>query len=133
MNVIFAPYAARLRCETASPMDAEATRALVAGLLEGVGRQCQQAGARLIGHIKCLVEFAGGYLRGSLTDFGRPADVAGEVPAPIHQMDVLLHVLVYGLTDEQVDECVRAVLAELERAGETRWEYSWLRHAHHSS
>lgn len=114
-------------------MDAEATRALVAGLLEGVGRQCQQAGARLIGHIKCLVEFAGGYLRGNLTDFGQPADVAGEVPAPIHQMDVLLHVLVYGLTDEQVDECVRAVLAELERAGETRWEYSWLRHAHHSS
>ncbi len=130
MNVIFAPYAARLRCETASPLNAETARAVVAGLLEGVSRQCQQAGARLIGHIKCLAEFAGGYLRGSLTDFRRPADVAGEVPAPIHQMDVLLHVLVYGLTDEQVDKCVRAALAELEQAYSTRWVHTWLRHEH---
>ncbi|MGC8825480.1 MAG: hypothetical protein ACP5TV_00575 [Anaerolineae bacterium] len=131
MSVTFAPYAARVRCEAAKPIEDKAAQALVAGLLEEVGRQCQQGGARLIGHIKCLAEFAGGYLRGNLTDFGRPADVAGEVPAPIQQMDVLLHVLVYGLTEEDVDECVHAALRRLEQTGGTRWEHIWLKHENH--
>jgi hypothetical protein len=132
MSVTFAPYAARVRCEAATPIEDKAAQALVADLLEEVSRQCQQAGARLIGHIKCLAEFAGGYLRGNLTDFGRPADMAGEVPTPVQQMDILLHVLVYGLAEESVEECVRAALRKLEQAGGARWEHIWLKHENHS-
>ncbi len=130
MNATLEPYAARLKCSVDTPISADTARALIASLLEEIGRQCQKAGARLIGHIKCLAECPEGYLRGSLTDFGRPADVAGELSAPVRTMEVLLHVLVYGLPADALHQCVISALHELGQAASAHWTHRRLGHDH---
>jgi hypothetical protein len=99
---------------------------LTAGLLEEIGRACQQAGASLIGHVKCHVRAeaqAGGERRfhANLTSMRSGARVAGEEAGPAASLQLDLVVLVYGLERHQLERAVTGALDDVARRAGLTW------------
>lgn len=91
-------------------------------LLEGIATSCMEAGATLIGHLKCALHTDEGPIHCNLTSARlgatcRVSDgVGGEAVATIRpgqEARLDLVVLVYGLSAVVIDEIVDAVLDEL--------------------
>ncbi|HBY98193.1 MAG: hypothetical protein M5U01_08685 [Ardenticatenaceae bacterium] len=126
---LLAPYAARVHWQSPAPLDQRALETLLAHLLEEVARRADAAGARLVGHIKALATFPdGGYVRGSVTSPGQAADTIGVVPGRHHQFDLTLNVLVYGLTEDEVDQIVRAAVQRRARDAGAAFVVDWPTH-----
>lgn len=125
------PYAARFVYEAgASPV---AATALVAGLLEDIGRRCEEAGATLVGHIKCHARGEAQRFHCNLTSTRagascwdargvrlegsgqKPCDEPVELLLPGASMEVDLVVLVYGLTRDAVAVAVGEAMVQSSR------------------
>jgi hypothetical protein len=64
----FAAYAARLRREFPAPIAPEHMQGMLESSMSGVAMDCLEAGTRLIGHIKSVVESGDTLIACSVTD-----------------------------------------------------------------
>ena len=104
----FAAYAARLRIGFPSDVPADQLQAMLESFMSGLAMDCLEAGTRLIGHIKCLVEDGNEIIACSVTDHDARVRCRGRFTAPRSQLDVIVNVLQYGL---KKNELVRIVAA----------------------
>lgn len=110
----FSAYAVNAELRSDRPMQAAELEAAVEGLLSHIAQACGAAGAVLIGHIKCVLETPQqGFLASSVLEpQGKPMS-RGELRDGMTEAEVLINVLLYGLTREQVRGIVNP-LAERE-------------------
>ena len=104
----FAAYAARLRIGFPSDVPADQLQAMLESFMSGLAMDCLEAGTRLIGHIKCLVEGGDGIIACSVTDHDARVRCRGRFTAPRSQLDVIVNVLQYGLKKNELVRIVDA-------------------------
>jgi len=103
----FSAYAVRVDMHMHRPVSASDIRSRVEGLMTDITLACLQAGADLIGHIKCIVETDGrGFLAVSVTTHDGKAMSRGELEEGIDEMDIIINVLLYGLSRKVIQEIV---------------------------
>jgi len=117
------PYAVRilLRPQT-EPLDAAA---FLQTLLERVATSCVEAGAALVGHLKCVLHTPRGRLLCNLTSRRSGARCRGEgsqTILPGDEAGLDLVVLVYGVPARNVGRIVHEVLEALLSPSGTWWE-----------
>lgn len=128
------PFTAHISVEAGLRGDGAAS--LVARFLEHIARRCEEAGASLIGHIKCHVEMGGIGFHCNLTSRRGGARCAGAAPHDLAassglplQMD--LAVLVYGLERATIERAVREALTDVFHANGGEWALKVSKGAHH--
>jgi len=115
------PYAAHLRLV---PLDCTLARpeTLVAGLLNEIGRRCVDAGASLIGHVKChVMAEPNGAFYVNLTSLRSGAHWGGEPPPSATALEVDLAVLVYGLEAACVHHATTEALRSVAEPAGVLW------------
>ncbi|MBI0583244.1 MAG: hypothetical protein ISF22_03350 [Methanomassiliicoccus sp.] len=86
----------------------------VEGLLSRIASECVTAGAYLIGHIKCVVETDDkGYLAVSVVDAARPPQKRGGLEEGFGEADIIVNVLLYGLSRSRIQEIVDPLVHEM--------------------
>ena len=88
---------------------------LCGSLLITVARECERAGAAVLGHLKCHARFVDGTVRANLTSLRAGVDRAGNLAgrvAPGESLSLDLAVLVYGLSATTIDDLVRVALVQ---------------------
>jgi hypothetical protein len=99
------------------PAQPGAWRAILEELVEAVARECEDAGAVVIGHVKALAVWPqGGYVRVSAVDTSHRATAELTAAAPTRDAELTLNVLVYGLADAAVLGVATGALARLATA-----------------
>ncbi len=98
-ELIFEPFAARLRWTLPEPNDGQAWSRVIATYLETLAERCDESRPSLIGHIKAFALLPGGYLRVNVTS-ASAADVEARATEPCVELTLTLNVLVYGLPAE---------------------------------
>lgn len=115
----FEPFAVPLTTEgrLSDPM------AFTENLLAGIGERCHEAGASLIGHIKCHARTEAGSFHVSLTSLrsGARCGRLSMTASPVSRVDLDLAVLVYGLEHETLDRVTRTALDALCRRAGVTW------------
>ena len=104
----FAAYAARLRIRFPSDVPADQLQSMLESFMGGLAMDCLEAGTRLIGHIKCLVENGEEIIACSVTDHDARVRCRGRFEAPRSQLDVIVNVLQYGLIKKDLVRIVAA-------------------------
>jgi hypothetical protein len=104
----FAAYAARLRIGFPSDVPADQLQAMLESFMSGLAMDCLEAGTRLIGHIKCLVEGGDEIIACSVTDHDARVRCRGRFEAPRSQLGVIVNVLQYGLKKKDLVRIVAA-------------------------
>lgn len=86
----------------------------LAECLERLADRCVEAGPCVIGHIKGVALFdRDRYLRLSVVDASRAADVDGDVPEGCREFILTLNVLVYGHSRDVIQRLTGEVVASL--------------------
>ncbi len=98
----FAAYAARLRIVFPSEVPADRLQAMLESFMGGLAMDCLEAGTRLIGHIKCLVEDGDEIIACSVTDHDARVRCRGRFEAPRAKTDIIVNVLQYGLAKKDL-------------------------------
>lgn len=98
----FAAYAARLRLEFPAPVAPERMQELLESFMSGVAMDCLEAGTRLIGHIKSVVESEGALIACSVTDHDAKVRCRGRFEDPRMNIDLIINVLQYGLAKKEL-------------------------------
>ncbi len=93
----FAAYAARLRIGFSSSIPADQLQAMLESFMSGLAMDCLEAGTRLIGHIKCLVETGDEIIACSVTDHDARVRCRGKFDSSRSEVDLIVNVLQYGL------------------------------------
>jgi hypothetical protein len=103
----FAAYAVKVDVHFHDPVGSADIQARVEGLMSRIALDCLKAGADLIGHIKCIVETEGrGFFAVSVTTHdGKPMS-KGHLEEGIDEMDIIVNVLLYGLSRKAIQEIV---------------------------
>lgn len=104
----FAAYAARLRIAFPSALPADALQNMLESFMSGLAMDCLEAGTRLIGHIKCLVEDGEEIIACSVTDHDARVRCRGRFEGPRSEADLLVNVLQYGLKKKDLVRIVAA-------------------------
>lgn len=104
----FAAYAARLRIGFPTDVPAEELQGMLEAFMSGVAMDCLEAGTRLIGHIKCLVEDGEEIIACSVTDHDARVRCRGRFEKSRSQLDVIVNVLQYGLKKKELVRIVAA-------------------------
>jgi len=103
----FTAYAVIAHIGFDRPLSPQTIQQNVGELMSRIALDCVGEGARLIGHIKCLAEtLEGGAIICSVTTEDGRATSSGRVPSSSDLLDVILNVLVYGLSDDRIEEIV---------------------------
>jgi len=126
----FAPYGSRiLLWPTATELKAQP---FLVALLEDIASVCVDAGASVLGHLKCFLRTADGHVSCNLTSVRSGAECresGAGVVAPGSEAELDLAVLVYGLPAQVIDGLVGEVLEELLSPLGVRWSKSASFHA----
>jgi len=104
----FAAYAARLRVGFPADVPADQLQGMMESFMSGVAMDCLEAGTRLIGHIKCLVEGSDEIIACSVTDHDARVRCRGRFETPRADLDVIVNVLQYGLGKKDLVRIVAA-------------------------
>ncbi len=107
----FAAYAARVRLRFPAPVEASDLQAMLESFLGGVAMDCLEAGTRLIGHIKSMVEGGDEVIACSVTNHDARVRCRGRFEAPRAEVDVIVNVLQYGLAKRELARIVAACAA----------------------
>ncbi len=78
--------------------------------LKKISLELEQAGCKLIGHIKAVAKCPGGYLLFSITTAGQIPNIKGRLPRKTEELEVALNVIVYGISHDIVKEIVTKCL-----------------------
>jgi len=107
----FAAYAARLRIGFQSAVPADEVQGMLESFMSGLAMDCLEAGTRLIGHIKCMVESGDEIIACSVTYHDARVRCRGRFETPRKEVDIIVNVLQYGLKKKDmvriVAECGR--------------------------
>jgi len=107
----FAAYAARVRLGFPTPLPPEKAQEMLEAFMGGVAMDCLEAGTRLIGHIKSVVENGESLIACSVTDHDARVRCRGRFESPQNRVDVIINVLQYGLAKKElvriVAECAK--------------------------
>jgi hypothetical protein len=121
----FAPYGARIFLRpTAEGLEPEP---FLVALLEVIASACVDAGASVIGHLKCFLRTPDGHVACNLTSVRSGAkcrESGAGVVAPGGEAELDLAVLVYGLPVGTIDGLVGEALEELLPPLGVRWTKS---------
>jgi hypothetical protein len=98
----FAAYAARLRVGFPAPVSPDAMQGMLESFMSGVAIDCLEAGTRLIGHIKSVVESGDELIACSVTDHDARVRCRGRFETPQVSLDLIVNVLQYGLTKKEL-------------------------------
>ncbi|TFG56541.1 MAG: hypothetical protein E4H30_03890 [Methanomassiliicoccus sp.] len=98
----FAAYAARVRVRFAAPTAPERIQEMLESFMSGVAMDCLEAGTRLIGHIKSVVESDDKLIACSVTDHDAKVRCRGHFETPQTNVDVIINVLQYGLAKKDL-------------------------------
>jgi hypothetical protein len=98
----FAAYAARLRLDFPTPIAPEQTQAMLEAFMSGVAMDCLEAGTRLIGHIKSMVESGDTLIACSVTDHDAKVRCRGRFEESQMKVDLIINVLQYGLGKKEL-------------------------------
>lgn len=98
----FAAYAARLRLDFPAPMAPEQLQGMLESFMSGVAIDCLEAGTRLIGHIKSVVESDDTLIACSVTDHDAKVRCRGRFESPHNKVDIIINVLQYGLGKKEL-------------------------------
>jgi hypothetical protein len=111
------PYACKVTLQPDAAGPALDPAGLLVQLLDGLAAACMEAGATIIGHLKCLLHVPTGTLACNLASVRSGARCAGGAAAPQSlqpgepaRLDLV--VLVYGLPASTIAELVRRSLAQ---------------------
>lgn len=104
----FAAYAARLRIVFSSSIPADQLQAMLESFMSGLAMDCLEAGTRLIGHIKCLVETGDEIIACSVTDHDARVRCRGRFDTSRSEVDLIVNVLQYGLRKKDLVRIVAA-------------------------
>jgi hypothetical protein len=111
-NLILEPYAVSQRWY----FSRENTNweSLIVEYLVTIARTCVEFNRCVIGHIKALALFPGGYyLQVSVIDPTLPAGVKGRVPPDCTELRLTLNVIVYGLDRDLVERIASETAVQL--------------------
>ena len=107
----FAAYAARLSVRFPAAVPPEKAQQMLESFMSGVSMDCLEAGTRLIGHIKCVVEVGSSFITCSVTDHDARVRCKGRFEQPLDSVEVIVNVLQYGLAKKELvritAECAR--------------------------
>jgi hypothetical protein len=115
-ELIFEPFAARLRWTLPQPENGDVWAAVVSTYLHALAGRCQEAGPCLIGHIKSFAPLPGGFLRVNTTRAGTPPDAEAKSSGPCAELTLTLNVLVYGLPAETLASLASGTATEVASA-----------------
>ena len=104
----FAAYAARLRIGFSSDIPANELQGMLEAFMSGLAMDCLEAGTRLIGHIKCLVETGDEIIACSVTDHDARVRCRGKFDTSRSEVDLIVNVLQYGLGKKELVRIVAA-------------------------
>ncbi|MCG7844105.1 MAG: hypothetical protein MIO90_01585 [Methanomassiliicoccales archaeon] len=93
----FDAYAARLRLKFPAPVAPEQMQGMMESFMSGVAMDCLEAGTRLIGHIKSVVESGDALIICSVTDHDAKVRCRGRFESSQMKVDLIINVLQYGL------------------------------------
>ncbi|MGD0056460.1 MAG: hypothetical protein ABSB83_01215 [Methanomassiliicoccales archaeon] len=103
----FAAYAGRIHARFKRPRSATELRQLAQDFMSTTAIGCGEAGATLVGHIKCIAEAGkGGFVTCSATDSSGKVRCKGEFGGEARRLDLVLNVLVYGLDRSKIEDVV---------------------------
>ena len=102
----FAAYAARLRISFPAPLPPDELQGMLEAFMKGVAIDCLEAGTRLIGHIKSMVEGGDSLITCSVTDHDARVRCRGRFESPQNAVDVIINVLQYGLSKKEMERIV---------------------------
>jgi hypothetical protein len=103
---VLEPFTAEVLFLLSEPVGDAGWKRILTEYMQGVARQCIESGAVLIGHIKGLVLGPrDDYLRISVTDTQRRADVEGALAADYGSLALRLNVIVYGISWDVQRRC----------------------------
>jgi hypothetical protein len=103
----FAAYAVKVDVHFHRPVGSADIQTRVEDLMSKIALGCLKAGADLIGHIKCIVETEGrGFFAVSVTTHDGKAMSKGHLEEGIDEMDIIVNVLLYGLSRKAIQEIV---------------------------
>ena len=75
--------------------------------LKKISLELEQAGCKLIGHIKAIAKCSsGGYMMFSITSAGQCPDIKGRLPRKPEKLEIALNVIVYGINKNIVEKIV---------------------------
>jgi len=119
----FAAYAGRIHVRFRKPRSGAHIQSLMQDFMSRTAIGCGEAGASLIGHIKCIVEADnGGYLVCSATDSSGRVRCRGSLKDGAYDLDLVLNVLLYGLDREKIEEVVARSSKDLMESKESKVE-----------
>jgi len=104
----FAAYAARLRITFPSALPADELQGMLESFMSGLAMDCLEAGTRLIGHIKSLVEGGEEIIACSVTDHDGRVRCRGKFISSRSDVDLIINVLQYGLMKKDLVRIVAA-------------------------
>jgi hypothetical protein len=103
----FAAYAIRVEIHFHHWVASATIQKTVEGLLAKIAANCADAGAYLIGHIKCVAESKEkGMLAVSVVDASSVPHSRGHLEEGIEEMDLIINVLLYGLARRAIQDVV---------------------------
>jgi hypothetical protein len=107
----FAGYAARVRLVFPDRIPPEDMQRMLEHFMNGLAMDCLEAGTRLIGHIKSVVENGDTLVACSVTDHDGKVRCRGRFETPQNKVDIIVNVMQYGLNKKDlaliVAECGR--------------------------
>jgi Ni2+-binding GTPase involved in maturation of urease and hydrogenase len=79
----------------------------LSAVLKEMSIELDQAGCKLIGHIKAIAKSpGGGYMMFSITSAGQDPDIKGLLPRRPEKLEIALNVIVYGINHDTVEKIV---------------------------
>jgi hypothetical protein len=103
----FSGYAATYDIVFHKPVHGEQVRFKVQRMAEDTLMDCMAKGARMIGHVKCLVDAQdAGYLICSVTSIGEQARCEDKITSPFMRMQLTMNIMLYGLNEMTIEDTV---------------------------
>ena len=109
----FSAHAAKVHVRFPQAMGEVEMQRLIESLLSRITLDCVEQGTRLIGHVKCIAEIEKDrYIACSVVGHDGKAKCSGQFGTSSDHLDLVINVLQYGLTKEQLENIVRARSSE---------------------
>lgn len=104
----FSAHAAKVRVRFTTAKGEEELQKYVEALLSQIALDCVDQGTRLIGHVKCIAEIEKDhYIACSVVGHDGKARCSGGFGHSSDHLDLVINVLQYGLSKEQLERIVR--------------------------
>ena len=118
-------YAAEIEIRPSDSASEETSRQLLTAFVEQLAGRAVADGARVVGHIKAILQSAGGgYLYASVTSGHEAVRCNGELSGEHAELKLAVNALVFGVERDRLRRAVRTALVDLSHRFGFRFEIS---------